>query len=205
MAKRMSAGSNTPPPRDFGPAIRLKVRAAAEPSLPSDASDLARRQAAAAAVKEDLLRCVMKEDRRDPANSAGGMVRGARIRDPLRKMHEGMQISDRQWIAAEAFRDDVALADGARVNQVESAGVRSAMSNRNWPSDTQLDALQRVFDTLAGFKPRERRILIGCLIEHRPLRDLARSEAIRDSTASEVLQAVLNQLALCHRTRQDQS
>lgn len=197
MVRRQTVGTT----RDFGPVIRLNP-VAMPPPLAATATVTEKRQARAAEIKVDPERPVIKEFRANPANVNGPMIRGGRVRDPLRRMYESGQLTGVQWNAAEALRDDVALAAGCRINQVENARVRTAMSNHNWPSDEQMDALQRVNATLASYNTQHRELLVWTVLENMPLHGFAKREKMRNEKATAMLQAVLNALANRQRSRE---
>ena len=180
VAKGARAGiaKGAAPGRDFGPAIRL-----------------AGKQGRGGDDGPDPRRAVVKEFRPDPDAPGAPLVRGGRVRDPLRRMHESGQISKGQWDGVEAFRDDVDLSRGARTGGTDSAGVRVGPSNRNWPSDVMLDAWRRVARAMRRFTPVEGRLVVWTVVEYRSLRSFTRAEGMRDETGSQMLQRVLDQLA----------
>ena len=182
-----------PPPveaveRDFGPDIRQKATKAPRKG-PRQGRPL---------PEPDPGRLVVKEYRRAPDKPDGPLIRGGRVRDPLRKMHEAKYISTRQWHGVERFRDDWALSQGARELMPDNAGVRSPPTNRNWPTDTQLLALERVTRTMAVLDEFQVRLMIWTVLWGRPLTDFVRDEHIRNETGSKLLQFVLTILADRH-------
>jgi hypothetical protein len=177
MSRRRVSRSTAVLSSDFGPEIRLA----------------AMRDAALATL--DPARVVVKEFRTDPTLPGGGLVRGARVRDPLLYMFDRSYISKRQWDAVELFRDDTALAGGARIGTPEACGVRAQPSNRNWPSDSQLDALRRCTAILASYSDIQRRLMVWTVIQHRTLNDFGRAEKLQAKDVTAMLQDVLTTLA----------
>ena len=168
--------------RDFGPSIRLQ-RIGADAALP------------------DPRRVVVKEFRPDPALPGGPMVRGGRVRDPLRRSFESGHLTKRQWDGVEAFRDDVDLANGARLGRPDTAGVRTAPNNRNWPTDAQIDAWRRVARTMLSLPDAEQRLVTWTVIKYQPLTGFVREEGMRNETGTRMMQAVLDVLAARHWLR----
>ena len=177
---RAGLAKGAAPGRDFGPAIRLAGKGKG-----GDGDDA-----------PDPRRTVVREFRPDPDAPGAPLVRGGRVRDPLRRMFECGQISKGQWDGVEAFRDDVDLSRGARTGAADSAGVRVGPSNRNWPSDVMLDAWRRVARAMLRFTPVEGRLVVWTVVEYRSLRSFTRAEAMRDETGGQMLQRVLDQLAV---------
>ena len=185
-ARRGAVSKGTGPARDFGPSIRL----ASGKGAPDGAA-------------ADPRRTVVKEFRPDPDAPDGRLVRGGRVRDPLRRMFEAGQISKAQWDAVEAFRDDMDLAHGARPARGEEALVRGPAFGRTWPSEAQLDAWRRVARTMLAFNDQEARLLRWTVIQYRPLTAFVRQETMRNETGGRLLQQVLDRLSERHRPRSE--
>ena len=85
---------------------------------------------------------VLVEDRPDP-KQPNVTIRGARRRDGLRLMWKRGQLSDAQMAAAEKYRDDAALASGARLS-LPGDRVSTRTRGRNFePPMAAVDALSR--------------------------------------------------------------
>ena len=206
MARRKRREGEHVAGKDFGPIIRrepIKL-----PILPSAADDTAisaqleLRRANAAAVAYDPSREVEKEDRLDPWKSNGSLVRGGRVKDPMLRMFNQRQVTKEQMNAVEAFRDDVAVANGARGEQPEDAGVRSGYRSGLWPSERQLVALRRVSRTWDALNHEQRRIVSLIIIERRSLNDFALLSQLRRARVPALLQEVLGIFVLRHRYRE---
>ena len=194
-----------PPPAaspDFGPDIRLQERAkrVSKRAPKPPASDAAKRRAAAAQVDDDPMRLVIKEFRADPSSGSARLIRGGRVRDPLRMMLASKHITRRQWNGVEGFRDDCALAAGARLDQPDQSGVRCGYSNTNWPTEAQLGAFGRVQRTMARLDEDERFLLVWSTLQHRPLSEFTKARGMRNEDGGPLLRRVLDFIARRHGT-----
>ncbi len=114
-ARQVGAGAGFVGKSDFGPPVRL-LRKEIEP-----------------------------EHRTDPDPEVGPLLLGGRVRDGVRAMKSRNLLTEMQWHAVCAFRDDTEIASGARPEQPDRlAGIRSQYTGSMWPEDAQILALGRV-------------------------------------------------------------
>jgi hypothetical protein len=148
----------------------------------------------------DPERVIEKEDRRDPTLAHGPMLRGGRVRDPILRMFNSQQITKRAMNAVEAFRDDIAIANGAREDQMDNAGVRTGYSGGMWPAEAQLTAMRRVSRTWDLMTEPQQLITAAVISQRRTLDEYAAGR-MRRETASEILYQVIKLLELRHPNR----
>ncbi len=161
LVKRKPKALHAAPARDLGPEVRL--------------------------ARGD----VVKETRIDPA-IAGRIVeiRAGRVRDTIHTLMMRNYITARAFAAVEAFRDDVAIAQGARVATSSYSSVSSTTPSR-WPPERQLDALIRVRQTLQALPDRARRTAQAVIVHGYSLDRYARETRIRRQAAQQALQDAL--------------
>lgn len=191
MARKRAVVVDGRPGKDLGPAIR-HVRIEPPPPLPPGATELQKRQAKAAIIVVDHRRILDKETRIDETVVTGLFVRGGRTRDPLLFMHRSNMVSKAQWDAAEAFRDDVAIANGARIDQPDRPGVPTPMTNTNWPAEARLEAMRRVGMILASMTLGQAAVTRWAIIDQRSLDEFKTREQMRAGSASALLHEALN-------------
>jgi hypothetical protein len=161
-AKNVGAGSGFVGNRDFGPVIRF-LRKEIEP-----------------------------EFRTDPDPEVGPLIHGGRVRDGLHAMKARKHITDQQWQAVCAFRDDIDLAAGARPEQPDRlAGIRSPFSGSNWPDDIQIEAMERVRATWRAIPPGLVALTTWMVIGGGTLDHYAKSAQVRRAIVSAMFQFVL--------------
>jgi hypothetical protein len=106
------------------------------------------------------------------------------------------QITAAQWHSVEDFRDDLARADGARL-EANEAGIRVAVSpGRYGPTERQIDALTRVRGAVqaVGLAPLGG-VLSWVVISGGTISDYAEAKGVRKQRACEMLDACLDHLA----------
>ena len=140
-----------------------------------------------------------REYRPDPALPNGPLVLGARVRDSLRTMRQTGHISAQQWDAAERFRDDIEMANGADPDRGDNAGVRAPWSGGSWPSEATMDALARVRAGWADLGPGLTPIAAWVVLAGRTLDHFAEHHRLRRSACGTLLQQALDVLVRRYR------
>ena len=122
-------------------------------------------------------------------------VRGARRRDGLMLMWRRGQLSDSQMAAAEAFRDDMAVAAGARMG-LPGDGMAVRSRRRDYtPSSRQIDALTRCKAAWAAVGPIHQPIVSWVVVSWGTLGGYAMCRHMRPSRATEQMLKALDLLA----------
>lgn len=145
--------------------------------------------------RRGLARMEFRDDPDDKNERAATpqQVRGARRVDPLRDMRDRGTVTLAQWRAAEAFRDDLALAAGARLGAPNLTGVRSA-DGAAGPAAAQLDAQWRVREAWRAIGLTRSGVVSWCVVSYGTLDGYARAKRVRRQTAGDMLQAALDDL-----------
>ena len=154
-ARHVGAGSGFLGNKDFGPLIRF-LRGDVEP-----------------------------EYRADPDPEVGPLVHGGRVRDGIHAMHARKLITDQQWHAVCAFRDNLDIAAGARPEAFERlAGIRTPLRGSRWPEDAQIDALRQLRGAWARIPRSLQPLTVWTVIGGGTLDDFARVAGVRRAIVS---------------------
>ena len=142
-------------------------------------------------------------DARDPSRPNGGLIRRARVRDPLRRMVKAGHLSYRLYVAADQFRDDCQKAVGGRDMADALAAAAAGLPTSSPPWTRSNDALPGQYE--AGRRVEDAwRYAIGIVaggvfswvvISLGTLQDYERCKGMRKGQAAETLRAALERLA----------
>lgn len=142
---------------------------------------------------------LVREDRADPDDDSRykRQIRGGRRLDGLRLMWARGQLSGAHWTATEKFRDDIALAMGARLSTPGQSGVRVAFRSENYhPSMMQIDAHTRCQAAFRRCSARSKPIVEWVVVQGKTLGAYEVAKRIRkDQTAKNWLVEGLDALA----------
>jgi len=171
---RRSRAKSTPTGHDVGPSLLER------PSRDADGAELrgARTERA---------------ERWDPDNP-NLKIRAGRRLDPLRTMAERGHLSRAQWQTVERFRDDLDLADGARIGPGEVTYLWHPSGGVLTPSDRQLDAVERVRGALAAAGLAAIAIINFLIVEGRTLTEFCAVQRIGDRRAAEMLKTAIDKI-----------
>ncbi len=134
-----------------------------------------------------------KEFRPDPENP-NATVRGARRRDPLGDMLARGHVKIHQVMAAERFRDDLSLAEGARDGGRDMSGIRSADPTKYDVHPLQLDAMARVRAAWLAIGLARSGVVGACVVGRATVTAYAAEARMDRGRAAEMLRAALDDL-----------
>jgi hypothetical protein len=132
---------------------------------------------------------VVVMDRADP-DAPNRTVRGARRYDPIRAMATRGDLDPAHYVAAERFRSDHEMAEGAR----EKTGGGTAAWQRCY-SDRQLDAVAARAAALQVIGLRCGAVFVALVLECLPLRGAERSLNMRSGAATPIIREALTRLS----------
>ncbi len=125
------------------------------------------------------------------ADNPNRSIRRQRVFDPLRRMLANGAISHAHWVAAERFRDCVALAEGAR----SGTGSRLEPWQRCHYSARVADARQEVRGSLQAVGLRLSAVFTGAVLHQMPMREIERAGDLRRDQAPGMIVEALDRLA----------
>ena len=133
---------------------------------------------------------VVVTDAPDP-DAPNRTIRRAALFDPLRRLRDEGTIETAHWVAAERFRDQLALSQGAR----EGEGGRLEPWQRCHYAVRVADARAEVEASLQAVGLRLGGIFIALVVQRQGLRAYEREYRIRNGDGAELIRAALNALA----------
>jgi hypothetical protein len=125
------------------------------------------------------------------ADNPNRSIRRQRVFDPLRRLLAKGVITHAHWVAAERFRDCVALAAGAR----SGAGGRLEAWQRCHYSARVADARQEARGSLHAVGPRLSPVFTGAVLHQMPMREIERLGNLRRDSAPGMIVEALDRLA----------
>lgn len=179
MARRRKPGT---PTKDYGPDILRRPIFGPTAGKPAH-------------LLRDSLVEVDTDGRADPTNPALTVI-GARRRDGLHVMWKRGNLTYPQWLAADRFRDDWALAGGARIDTPDQAGVRvSGNPALMGPGDNQMNASVRVRGAWAAAGEAAHGVVSWVVVGNGTIDDYAEACAVGKERVRDLLKDALDRMA----------